>query len=171
MCVCVWVWRHYSSAGNTDRETPTHSTQSTENTNTHTHTHTHTDTCFAILVGTLIGVMVFLLYRPYILSPYTNPTPKLSPHRRLFAFLHFQKTSFCVIYKLVYRWRPQFRSPPWHKSPWVCVYSGLSPHRYIKTKTHTQAYLIMTSIYRLISWSLSRIYHISPQNQIIWSLF
>ncbi len=33
-----------------------------------------------------------------------------------------------MIYKLVY---------PWHKSPWVCVYSGLSPQRYIKTSTHT----------------------------------
>ncbi len=102
------------------------------------HTHSHTNTCFAILVGTSIDVMVFLLYRPYILSSYTNPTPKLSPHRRLFAFLDFQKTSFFVIYKLVYPWRPQFRSPPWHKSPWVCVYSCLSPHRYIKTHTHTQ---------------------------------
>ncbi len=54
------------------------------------HTHTHTILGFAILVGTLIGVMVFVLYRPYILLPYTNPTPKLSPHRRLFAFLHFK---------------------------------------------------------------------------------
>ncbi len=53
-------------------------------------THTHTHVGFAILVGTLIGVMVFILYRPYILLPYTNPTPKLSPHRRLFAFLHFK---------------------------------------------------------------------------------
>ncbi len=57
---------------------------------TDTHTHTHTHVGFAILVGTLIGVMVFVLYRPYILLPYTNPTPKLSPHRRLFAFLHFK---------------------------------------------------------------------------------
>ncbi len=50
----------------------------------------HTHVCFAILVGTSIGIMVFVLYRPYILLPYTNPTPKLSPHRRLFAFLHFK---------------------------------------------------------------------------------
>ncbi len=63
-----------------------------ESTHTHTHTHTltHTHVGFAILVGTSIGVMVFVLYRPYILLPYTNPTPKLSPHRRLFAFLHFK---------------------------------------------------------------------------------
>ncbi len=88
--------------------------------------------------------MVFLLYRPYILLPYTNPTPKLSPHRRHFAFLDFQKTSFCMIYKLVYPWGPQFRSPPWHKSPWVCVYSGLSPHRYIKTSTHHTHSLTLT---------------------------
>ncbi len=38
---------------------------------THTYTHTHTHVGFAILVGTLIGVMVFVLYRPYILLPYT----------------------------------------------------------------------------------------------------
>ncbi len=105
-----------------------------------THTHTHTHTRFTILVGTSIGVMVFLLYRPYILLTYTNPTPKPSPHRRLFAFLDFQTTSFCVIYKLVYPWGPQFRSPPLQKSPWGCVYSGLSPHRYIQTKTHTHTH-------------------------------
>ncbi len=52
----------------------------------HTHTLTHTHVGFAILVGTLIGVMVFVLYRPYILSPYTNPTPKLSLTG---DFLHF----------------------------------------------------------------------------------
>ncbi len=69
----------------THTHTHTHS-----HTLTHTETHTHTHVGFAILVGTLIGVMVFVLYRPYILLPYTNPTPKLSPHRRLFAFLHFK---------------------------------------------------------------------------------
>ncbi len=57
---------------------------------THTHTHTHSHVGFAILVGTLIGVMVFLLYRPYILLPYTNPTPKLSLTGDFFAFLHFK---------------------------------------------------------------------------------
>jgi len=42
--------------------------------------------------------MVFILYKLYILSPYTNPTPKPAHHKKHFAFLHL----FCVIYKRVY---------------------------------------------------------------------
>ncbi len=68
-------------------------------THTHTHTHTHSLThthihthLFHYPCGDSHRRNGFLLYRPYILSPYTNPTPKLSPHRRLFAFLDFQKT-------------------------------------------------------------------------------
>uniref|UniRef100_A0A671STR6 Ankyrin repeat and SOCS box protein 5-like n=1 Tax=Sinocyclocheilus anshuiensis TaxID=1608454 RepID=A0A671STR6_9TELE len=45
------------------------------------HTHTHTQVCFCEKWGHPIGVMVFILYRPYILLPYTNPTPKPTPHR------------------------------------------------------------------------------------------
>ncbi len=54
-------------------------------------------------------------------------------------FMHFlkKKNSFCKIYKLVCPWRPQFRSPQWHESPGVCVYSGLSPHRHTHTHTST----------------------------------
>ncbi len=33
-----------------------------------------------------------------------------------------------MIYKLVYPWGPQFRSPQWHESPWASVDSGLSSH-------------------------------------------
>ncbi len=58
------------------------------------HTHTHTHTClFFGLRGLSIGVMVFILYNLYVLLPYTYPTPKLSPHRRLCAFLNFQKNT------------------------------------------------------------------------------
>ncbi len=49
---------------------------------THTHTHTHTHVGFYGLRGLSIGVMVFILYKLYVLLPYTYPTPKLSPHRR-----------------------------------------------------------------------------------------
>uniref|UniRef100_A0A672KR85 Aminoacyl tRNA synthase complex-interacting multifunctional protein 1-like n=1 Tax=Sinocyclocheilus grahami TaxID=75366 RepID=A0A672KR85_SINGR len=57
--------------------------------------------------------MVFILYRAYILLPYTNPTPKPTPHRRLSAFLLSPKNSFCMIYKLVSSWGPQkCRSDP-----------------------------------------------------------
>ncbi len=38
---------------------------------------------------------------------YTNPTPKPTPYRKLSAFLDFQKTSFCMIYKLVSSWGPK----------------------------------------------------------------
>ncbi len=58
----------------------------------HTHTHTHTRLFFG-LRGLSIGVMVFILYNLYVLLPYTYPTPKLSPHRRLCAFFNFQKNT------------------------------------------------------------------------------
>ncbi len=49
----------------------------------HTHTHTHTHMLvFMVYGGLSIGVMVFILYKLYVLLPYTYPTPKLSPHRR-----------------------------------------------------------------------------------------
>ncbi len=50
---------------------------------THTHTHTHTHVRFCEKWGHPIGVMVFILYKLYVLFAYTYPTPKLSPHRRL----------------------------------------------------------------------------------------
>ncbi len=48
-----------------------------------------------------IGVMVFLLYKLYVLSPYPTPTPNTKPSE----FLDVHKTSFCVIYKLFSSWR------------------------------------------------------------------
>ncbi len=59
----------------------------------HTHTHTHTHVGFCGLWGLSIGVMVFILNKLCVLLPYTYPTPKLSPHRRLCAFLDFQKNT------------------------------------------------------------------------------
>jgi len=46
------------------------------------HTDTHTHVGFYGLRGLSISVMVFILYKLYVLLPYTYPTPKLSPHRR-----------------------------------------------------------------------------------------
>ncbi len=43
---------------------------------------THTHVGFYGLRGLSIGVMVFILYKLYVLLPYTYPTPKPSPHRR-----------------------------------------------------------------------------------------
>ncbi len=75
---------------------------------THTHTHTHTHMLgFHVLWGLSIDVMVFILYKLYILSPYTAPIPKPNHHRRHSAILHFQKTSLSLIYKLVSSWGPK----------------------------------------------------------------
>jgi len=46
--------------------------------------------CVFMFYGDL-DTMTFILYKLYILSPYTNPTPKPTHHRELFALLHFQK--------------------------------------------------------------------------------
>ncbi len=61
-------------------------------THVHTHTHTHTHVGFYGLRGLSIGVMVFILYKLYVLLPYTYPTPKLSPHRRRCISTFPQKT-------------------------------------------------------------------------------
>ncbi len=53
----------------------------------------HTHVGFCGLRGLSIGVMVFILNKLCVLLPYTYPTPKLSPHRRLCAFLDFQKNT------------------------------------------------------------------------------
>ncbi len=75
---------------------------------TYTHTHTHTHMLgFHVLWGLSIDVMVFILYKLYILSPCTAPIPKPNHHRRHSAILHFQKTSLSLIYKLVSSWGPK----------------------------------------------------------------
>ncbi len=74
----------------TDTHSHTHTTPHTPHTHTHTHTHTHVG--FYGLRGLSIGVMVFILYKLYVLLPYTYPTPKLSPHRRRCISTFPQKT-------------------------------------------------------------------------------
>ncbi len=60
---------------------------------THTHTHTQRHTVgFYGLRGLSKGVMVFILYKLYVLLPYTYPTPKLSPHRRRCISIFPKKT-------------------------------------------------------------------------------
>ncbi len=44
--------------------------------------------------------MVFILYKLYFLSPYTNPTPKPTPLQETTGIFTFSKNSFCMIYKL-----------------------------------------------------------------------
>ncbi len=74
---------------------------------THTHTHTHTHVGFPCFMGTFHRRNGFILYKLYILSPYTAPIPKPNHHRRHSAILHFQKTSPSLIYKLVSSWGPK----------------------------------------------------------------
>ncbi len=77
---------------NTHRHAHTH-THTHARTHAHTHTHTHTRTHahvgFAILVSTLTDFYCFYTDL-YLILPYTNPTPKLSPHWRHFAFFYFK---------------------------------------------------------------------------------
>ncbi len=92
----------------THTHTHTHHTHTHTHTHSHTtHTHTHTMLGFHVLWGLSIDVMVFILYKLYILSPYTAPIPKPNHHRRHSAILHFQKTSLSLIYKLVSSWGPK----------------------------------------------------------------
>ncbi len=65
---------------------------------------THQYVGFYGLRGLSIGVMVFILYKLYVLLPYTYPTPKLSPHRRLYISIFPQKNSLCMIYKRFKLW-------------------------------------------------------------------
>ncbi len=98
---------------------------------THTHTHTHTHVVFYGLRGLSIGVMVFILYKLYVLLPYTYPTPKLSPHRRRLHYIFPQKNSLCMIYKRFKLWG-HWKCP--HKSPSPC-----------------NTYVIPMSLYKFVS--------------------
>ncbi len=115
----------------------------------HTHTHTHTHTCwFLWLRGLSIGVMVFILYKLYVLLPYTYPTPKLSPHRRRCISIFPQKNSLCMIYKRFKLWGH------WNvlmnhlllviPMSYPCHYTNLcphKPHKHAHTHTHTHTLL------------------------------
>ncbi len=96
-----------------------------------THTHTHTHVGFYGLRGLSIGVMVFILYKLYVLLPYTYPTPKLSPHRRRCISIFPQKNSLCMIYKRFKLWG-HWKCP--HKSPSPC-----------------NTYVIPMSLYKFVS--------------------
>ncbi len=65
---------------------------------------THTHVCFCEKWGHPIGVMVFTLYKLYVLLPYTYPKPKLSPHRKLCISTFPPKYSLCMIYKRFEKW-------------------------------------------------------------------
>ncbi len=94
---------HTHTHTHTHAHTHTHTLTHTH-TRSHTHTLTHTHVRFCEKWGHPIGVMVFILYNLYVLLPYTYPTPKLSPHRRLCISTFPKKTSLCMIYKRFEKW-------------------------------------------------------------------
>ncbi len=97
----------------------------------HPQAHTHTHVGFYGLRGLSIGVMVFILYKLYVLLPYTYPTPKPSPHRRRCISIFPQKNSLCMIYKHFKLWG-HWKCP--HKSPSPC-----------------NTYVIPMSLYKFVS--------------------
>ncbi len=98
---------------------------------THRHTHTHTHVGFYGLRGLSIGVMVFILYKLYVLLPYTYPSPKLSPHRRWCISTFPPKNAHCMIYKHLKLW-----------GHWKCPHKSLSP---------CNTYVIPMSLYKFVS--------------------
>ncbi len=125
--------------------TPTH-THTTQHRHTHTHTHTHTPHThththtthrrthvgFYGLRGLSIGVMVFVLYKLYVLLPYTYPTPKLSPHRRRALHFYFPSKKLTrMIYKRFKLW-----------GHWTCPHKSPSP---------CNTYVIPMSLYKFVS--------------------
>ncbi len=89
-------WDAHSQAPDPQADCTTHATSTLRvlltclRTQTQTQIHTHVG--FYGLRELSIGVMVFILYKLYVLLPYTYPTPKLSPHRRRCIYIFPQKT-------------------------------------------------------------------------------
>ncbi len=117
---------------------------------------------FMVYGDSSIGVMFFILYKLYVLLPYTYPTPKLSPHRRWCISIFHQKNSLCMIYKRFKLWG-HWKCP--HKSPSPCntchthviiqicvlinhinmpththTHTDTHTHRHTHTHTHTQTH-------------------------------
>ncbi len=116
------------------------------------YTHACTYVGFYGLRGLSIGVMVFILYKLYVVLPYTYPTPKLSPHRRRCISTFPPKNSLCMIYKR-FKLRGHWKRP--HKSPspcntchthviiQICVlinHINMPPHTHTHKKTHTKTH-------------------------------
>ncbi len=91
--------------------------------------------------------MVFILYKLYVLLPYTYPTPKLSPHRRLCAFQLSPKKPHSVWFISVLKSGDMGQCP--EKSPSPCntcvipvsLYKSMSWF-VTKTRTHTHTHTL-----------------------------
>ncbi len=142
---------HTHTHTHTDAQTHTHRHRRT---NTHTHrchtrTHTHTHVGFYGLRGLSIGVMVFILYKLYVLLPYTYPTPKLSPHRRRCISIFPQKKLTLYIWFIsILNYGDTDNVLINHlllviPMLYPCHYTNLCPHKPHKHAhtTHTQIYM------------------------------
>ncbi len=92
---------------------------------THTHARTHT-CCFLWFTGTLH----FILYKLYVLLPYTYPTPKLSPHRR-----DCEPSMIFMIYKRFELW-----------GHWKCPHTSPSPCNTCHTHVIIQIFVLINNI-------------------------
>ncbi len=104
--------------------------------------------------------MVFILYKLYVLLPYTYPTPNLSPHRRQCNF-YFppKKTAHCMIYKHFKLWG-HWKCP--HKSPSPCnthviiqicvLINHINTHTHTHTHTHVQLCPCGSAGYMEVDW-------------------
>ncbi len=146
------VWWSCDTLHFTWHHTQTHATHTHLTTHTHTHTHTHTQHTlhthvgFYGLRGLSICVMVFILYKLYVLLPFTYPTPKLSPHRRRCISIFPQKT-YSVWFISVLNYGDTENVLINHillviPMSYLCHYTNLCPHKPHKhahphTHTHT----------------------------------
>ncbi len=126
-------------------------------THTHTHTHKHTQTHVGFYGLRGLSVMVFILYKLYVLLPYTYPTPKLSSHRRRCISTFPPKNAHCMIYKHFKLWG-HWKRP--HKSPSPCVLIN-----HINMHTHTPPKLFI-----LLKWKHRNINIVNQSKQICFYL-
>ncbi len=92
--------------------------------------------------------MVFILYKLYVLLPYTYPTPKLSPHKSAFVFSTQKTHSVWFISFLNYGNTENVAMN--HlllviPMSYTCHYTNLCPHKphkcaHTRTQTHTHTH-------------------------------
>ncbi len=131
-----------------------------------THTHTHTRVGFYGLQGLSIGVMVFILYKLYVLLPYTYPTPELSPHRRL-CISTFPPKTYSVWFISILNYGDTENVLINHlllviPMSYPCHYTNLcphKPHKHAHTHTHTHTHTNLWTIF--CSWDVCNTTHLN----------
>ncbi len=142
-------------------------------------THTHKQTRICGLRGLSIGVMVFILFKLYVLLPYTNHTPKLSPHRKLW----FSKKKHLVCFIKPFELRGHSQCP--HKPPsncntyviiHLCViinhiyqFTLTHTHKHTRTLTHTHTHTHSVFVHCKSGWS-GLIFLFVSMGLLLWGL-